>query len=683
MNATDIAQALKHLDWTGVPIGNKAIIQQAITALEQASLQYPGEAVGYVTPEVAGGSKDWEQSTLLDAPEGVSTEPLYAGPVTAASAVAIARIEAHAKGLGEALHACLDRVNEYEAREWAGDASGARACVHVIETLIRELPDERDEAVSLSELAQRVIEYGNAREERDANAVQTTYHAILAALPGAAAMRDAGGQTVSADGQALRELVARIRSATYSQEPLTLGAEEVGVLERCAGLLVEPVTEPEFTDWGRAALVWVLYHNQDRRSPIGRAIRFALGMGESQPLNAVQVGEALRWAQSTHTPAARGAQVFDTKGFYVALNAVREQRDVQWKQVTNESGVTSTQLTRLAMGRRLEDEPTRRLAHWANLRLADFDGSVAIPEEIQRDLERTDWTPETALRWYAAGKHFDSVAGRTRILDTGAVASIALKRSDAAYHALKGADASFPAPYAAHDGERVALTFAEWRCTYADEISDEQAARGAWDAVQRAADARGGVPSLQQISDYLDGLDAVRREVVEREARELAARGASVAPTISARGEENRAIYVSADNLRLFDAGLYSMFDVGVETPNRMTRLYREAALPGAAGAARKVTLWEAFEMGFSFRSALLGHVLDGRDVGRLTTCEFWAEPMLGMHEGTDLHVGLTVGQAVVRLKTEVRRRLDALEAASNGCVTTPSTKTITAMQPD
>ena len=52
---------------------------------------------------------------------------------------------------------------------------------------------------------------------------------------------------------------------------------------------------------------------------------------------------------------------------------------------------------------------------------------------------------------------------------------------------------------------------------------------------------------------------------------------------------------------------------------------------------------------------------------------------MPGMHEGTDLHVWLIGGQAVVRLKTEVRRRPDALGAASNGCVTTPYTRNITA----
>ncbi|MBB2928349.1 hypothetical protein [Paraburkholderia silvatlantica] len=70
--------------------------------------------------------------------------------------------------------------------------------------------------------------------------------------------------------------------------------------------------------------------------------------------------------------------------------------------------------------------------------------AAPIPESIQRDLERTDWTPEEALRWYADGKHFDVVNRRTRILDTGAIASCALKRTNAEYHGMKGADASFP-----------------------------------------------------------------------------------------------------------------------------------------------------------------------------------------------------------------------------------------------
>ncbi|WP_321935312.1 hypothetical protein [Paraburkholderia sp. J8-2] len=81
--------------------------------------------------------------------------------------------------------------------------------------------------------------------------------------------------------------------------------------------------------------------------------------------------------------------------------------------------------------------------------------------------------------------------------------------------------------------------------------------------------------------------------------------------------------------------------------------------------AAHAPTLWDAFEMGFQLRSAMLGHVLDGRDVGRLTTCEFWHPSMCEMHKDTDLHVGLSVGEAIVKLKAEVRRRLSAFDAAS------------------
>ncbi|RUF31667.1 hypothetical protein IPC1132_10985 [Pseudomonas aeruginosa] len=59
-------------------------------------------------------------------------------------------------------------------------------------------------------------------------------------------------------------------------------------------------------------------------------------------------------------------------------------------------------------------------------------------DDIAADLERSDWTPEDALRWYAAGKHFDTTNGRTRIIDTGAVASNALKHLSLPYLEMKG-----------------------------------------------------------------------------------------------------------------------------------------------------------------------------------------------------------------------------------------------------
>jgi hypothetical protein len=62
----------------------------------------------------------------------------------------------------------------------------------------------------------------------------------------------------------------------------------------------EPVEcSPEFTDTARAALLWVLWHHQGGSSPVGQPLRYALGMGAHDHLNATQVSEAKRWAAIT------------------------------------------------------------------------------------------------------------------------------------------------------------------------------------------------------------------------------------------------------------------------------------------------------------------------------------------------------------------------------------------------
>lgn len=70
--------------------------------------------------------------------------------------------------------------------------------------------------------------------------------------------------------------------------------------------------------------------------------------------------------------------------------------------------------------------------------LAQPSPDAPYADGIAADLERSDWTPEDALRWYAAGKHFYTVNGRTRIIDTGAVASNALKHLSLPYLEMKG-----------------------------------------------------------------------------------------------------------------------------------------------------------------------------------------------------------------------------------------------------
>ncbi|EPJ2951614.1 hypothetical protein L4Z40_006621, partial [Pseudomonas aeruginosa] len=74
----------------------------------------------------------------------------------------------------------------------------------------------------------------------------------------------------------------------------------------------------------------------------------------------------------------------------------------------------------------------------ARAALAQPSPDAPYADDIAADLERSDWTPEDALRWYAAGKHFDTVNGRTRIIDTGAVASNALKHLSLPYLEMKG-----------------------------------------------------------------------------------------------------------------------------------------------------------------------------------------------------------------------------------------------------
>lgn len=54
---------------------------------------------------------------------------------------------------------------------------------------------------------------------------------------------------------------------------------------------------PEFTDTARAAIAWVLWHHQGGSSPIGQPLRFALGMGDHDPLPEWRIAEAKRYAE--------------------------------------------------------------------------------------------------------------------------------------------------------------------------------------------------------------------------------------------------------------------------------------------------------------------------------------------------------------------------------------------------
>lgn len=63
---------------------------------------------------------------------------------------------------------------------------------------------------------------------------------------------------------------------------------------------------------------------------------------------------------------------FDSEGFYSALAATVTGRGVTWKQVSKETGVSTTTLTRMSQGRRPDAASLAALSAWAVINPADF-----------------------------------------------------------------------------------------------------------------------------------------------------------------------------------------------------------------------------------------------------------------------------------------------------------------------
>jgi transcriptional regulator with XRE-family HTH domain len=63
---------------------------------------------------------------------------------------------------------------------------------------------------------------------------------------------------------------------------------------------------------------------------------------------------------------------FDAGGFYGALDAVRQARELNWKQVAAESGVSASTLTRMAQGKRPDVDGLAALAAWSGLDTDDY-----------------------------------------------------------------------------------------------------------------------------------------------------------------------------------------------------------------------------------------------------------------------------------------------------------------------
>jgi transcriptional regulator with XRE-family HTH domain len=76
--------------------------------------------------------------------------------------------------------------------------------------------------------------------------------------------------------------------------------------------------------------------------------------------------------------------IFDAEGFFNALDDVRTSRELTWKQIADESGVSASTLTRMAQGRRPDVDSLAALLKWSGLSADDFivDGDDCETEPV-------------------------------------------------------------------------------------------------------------------------------------------------------------------------------------------------------------------------------------------------------------------------------------------------------------
>jgi transcriptional regulator with XRE-family HTH domain len=63
---------------------------------------------------------------------------------------------------------------------------------------------------------------------------------------------------------------------------------------------------------------------------------------------------------------------FDAEGLYSALDAQRRSRNLTWKRVAEEAGVSASTLTRMAQGRRPDVDTMAALVAWSGLDADSF-----------------------------------------------------------------------------------------------------------------------------------------------------------------------------------------------------------------------------------------------------------------------------------------------------------------------
>ena len=73
---------------------------------------------------------------------------------------------------------------------------------------------------------------------------------------------------------------------------------------------------------------------------------------------------------------------FDIVGFHAALNAQRSAKGLNWKEVSEQSGVSASTLTRMSQGRRPDIDGLALLLAWSGLDAASFLPEANNPEPL-------------------------------------------------------------------------------------------------------------------------------------------------------------------------------------------------------------------------------------------------------------------------------------------------------------
>ena len=95
---------------------------------------------------------------------------------------------------------------------------------------------------------------------------------------------------------------------------------------------------------------------------------------------------------------------FDFSGFYKALSATVAARNANWKEVSEQTGISQTTLSRMSKGRQPNAESLTALSAWSGLNPADFMAGpkfdrepIAMVTKLLRDDPNLDSTGADAL----------------------------------------------------------------------------------------------------------------------------------------------------------------------------------------------------------------------------------------------------------------------------------------------